>query len=80
MKSDDLMSYDYMMGFLMGKALSSHKVQNKPMDCYIEMSEEEIKMGDDLVLRDMNEKILYRLHEQCKEKEKNTDIGKGKRD
>ena len=58
--NDELMSYDYMTGFLMGRALSSKPAAAQEPECGIRITPEERQSADAVLLREMDREIIRR--------------------
>ena len=61
---DNLMSEDYMMGFLIGKALCSQKSPKRICTNSPETSEEDIRIVDSILTQEMDQEIIKRLREK----------------
>ena len=55
---DEFMSYDYMTGFLMGRALYSKPDAEQEPECCISVPSEEYPSANSMLLRDMNKKMI----------------------
>ena len=61
---DDLLSEDYMMGFLMGKALNAPKPTEHTDESNMEMSEEDIRRVDAILTQEMDQNTINRLRQR----------------
>ena len=63
-KLDEWISDDYMIGFLLGKALNSKKVKEKDFVSSIEVDEEDVRRVDAILTSEMDQEVLHRLRKQ----------------